>query len=77
VELGNAEAGIVYKTDAQISKRTKVTFEVPLEEGPKITYPVAVVSGAKDIEAAKKTLSYIESGAALAIFKKYKFLVQQ
>jgi molybdate transport system substrate-binding protein len=77
VELGNAEAGIVYKTDAEISKRTKVTFEVPLEEGPKISYPVAVVSGSKDIEAAKKALSYIESDAALAIFKKYKFLVQQ
>lgn len=77
VELGNAEAGIVYKTDAEISKRTKVAFEVPLEEGPKISYPVAVVSGSKDIEAAKKALSYIESDAALEIFKKYKFLVQQ
>jgi molybdate transport system substrate-binding protein len=76
VELGNAEAGIVYKSDAEISKRTKVTFEIPLEEGPIITYPVAVVSGSKDIEAAKKALSYIESDAALAIFKKYKFLVQ-
>jgi molybdate transport system substrate-binding protein len=77
VELGNAEAGIVYKTDAEISKRTKVAFEVPLEEGPKISYPVAVVSESKDIEAAKKALSYIESDAALEIFKKSKFLVQQ
>jgi molybdate transport system substrate-binding protein len=77
VELGNADAGIVYKTDAEISKKTKVAFEVPLEEGPKISYPVAVVSESKNIEVAKKVLSYIESEASLAIFKKYKFLVQQ
>jgi molybdate transport system substrate-binding protein len=75
VELGNADAGIVYKTDAEISKRTKVAFEVPLQEGPKISYPIAVLSGSKDKEAAKKALSYIESDAALEVFKKYKFLV--
>jgi molybdate transport system substrate-binding protein len=75
VELGNADAGIVYKTDAGISKKTKVAFEVPLEEGPKISYPVALVSESKNLEAAKKALSYIESDAALEIFKKYKFLV--
>ncbi len=75
VELGNADAGIVYKTDAEISKKTKVAFEVPLEEGPKISYPVAVVSESKNIEAAKKALLYIESNGALEVFKKYKFLV--
>jgi molybdate transport system substrate-binding protein len=75
VELGNADAGIVYKTDAEISKKTKVAFEVPLEEGPKISYPIAVVSESKNLEAAKKALSYIESDAALEVFKKYQFLV--
>jgi molybdate transport system substrate-binding protein len=77
VELGNADAGIVYKTDAEISKKTKVAFEVPLAEGPKISYPVAVVSTSKNLDAAQKALSYIESQAALGIFKKYKFLTQQ
>ncbi len=76
VELGNADAGIVYKTDAEISKKTKVAFEVPLEEGPKISYPVAVVSESKNIEAAKKALLYIESNGALEVFMKYKFLVR-
>lgn len=77
VELGNADAGIVYKTDAEISKKTRLAFEVPLQEGPKISYPIAVVSESKNIEAAKKALSYIESEAALEVFKKYKFLTQQ
>jgi molybdate transport system substrate-binding protein len=75
VELGNADAGIVYKTDAGISKKTKVAFEVPLQEGPKISYPVAMVSDSKNREAATKALSYIESAAAAAIFKKYQFLI--
>jgi molybdate transport system substrate-binding protein len=76
VELGNADAGIVYKTDAEISKKTKVAFEVPMQEGPNISYPVAVVSTSQNIDVAKKALSYIESEAALQIFKKYKFLTQ-
>src|SRR5262249_47385619 len=29
VEAGNAEAGIVYKTDAGISKKVKIAYEVP------------------------------------------------
>jgi molybdate transport system substrate-binding protein len=77
VELGNADAGIVYKTDAEISKKTKVALEVPVQEGPKISYPAAVVNTSKNIDAAKKALSYIESEAGLAVFKKYGFLIQQ
>ncbi len=77
VELGNADAGIVYKTDAEISKKTRVAFEVPVQEGPKISYPAAVVSTSKNLEAAKKALAYLESETALEVFKRYKFLVQR
>jgi len=41
VESGNVDAGFVYKTDANISKRVKVAFGVPVEKGPAIRYPVA------------------------------------
>ena len=34
VESGNAEAAIVYKTDAAISKRVKVAWEVPARRRP-------------------------------------------
>ncbi len=77
VELGNADAGIVYKTDAEISKKTKIAFEVPVKEGPNISYPVAIVITSQNLEAARKALSYIESEAALKVFKKYKFLLPQ
>ena len=53
VESGNVDAGVVYKTDAAISKKVRVVFEVPVGEGPKITYPVALVKDAPQPEAAK------------------------
>ncbi len=79
VEGGNAEAGIVYRTDAGISKQVKIAYEVPAAEGPKISYPFALVGGASGAarhpEAARKLLAYLESAPALAVFKKYGFLV--
>lgn len=77
VESGNADAGIVYKTDAEISKKVKIAYEVPLQEGPKISYPVAIVKDTKNLEAAKKLLSYLESDPGIAVFKKYGFLIQE
>jgi molybdate transport system substrate-binding protein len=77
VELGNADACIVYKTDAEISKKVKIAYEVPLQEGPKISYPVAIVAKSKNLEVAKKLLTYLESEAGIAYFKKYGFLIQE
>jgi molybdate transport system substrate-binding protein len=74
VESGNVEAGIVYKTDAGISKKVRIAYEVPQAEGPKISYPFAVIASSKRQEAARKLLAYLESPAALAVFRKYGFL---
>jgi molybdate transport system substrate-binding protein len=43
VESGNVEAGMVYKTDAAISKKVKVACEIPAKDAPAISYPMAVV----------------------------------
>jgi len=75
VESGNVEAGIVYKSDALISKKVRVAYEVPRAEGPRISYPFAVVAGSKQREAARKLLAYLESPAALEVFRKYGFLI--
>jgi molybdate transport system substrate-binding protein len=75
VETGNVEAGMVYKTDAAVSKAVKVAYEVPRSEGPKISYPVALIAGsAGDNAAAAKLLNYLESKEGLALFIKYGFL---
>ena len=75
VESGNVDAGIVYKTDASISKRVKIAYEIPLKDTPKISYPVAVVRDSKNIDAAKKFVEFLGSEESRAIFRKYGFLV--
>ena len=75
VESGNVEAGFVYKTDAAISKKVKVTYEVPVADAPKISYPLALLKDAPQPEAAKKFIAYLDSEAATAVFKKFGFVV--
>src|SRR6185295_18477132 len=67
VEAGNVEAAIVYKTDAAISKKVKVVFEVPADDGPKISYPVALVANTTHRVAAKNFLAYLNGEAAGAV----------
>ena len=76
VESGNAETGIVYRTDALISRGVRIAYEVPKGEGPDISYPAAVVAESKEKAAAQRFLDYLQSPAAQAIFKKYGFLLK-
>lgn len=75
VESGNVDAGIVYKTDAAISKKVKVAFEVPAADGPKISYPLALIKDSPQPEAAKKFIAYLDSEPASAVFKQSGFIV--
>lgn len=75
VESGNVEAGFVYKTDAAISKKVKIAYEVPIDKGPKITYPVAIVKESKSNDAARDFMNYVLSPATKQTFKKYGFVV--
>jgi molybdate transport system substrate-binding protein len=75
VESGNIEVGLVFKTDAAISKKVKVAYEIPAASGPKISYPMAVVKDSKQVESAKKFEDYLGSDDAAKIFEKYGFIV--
>ncbi len=75
VEAGNADASIVYKTDALISKKVKVVFEVAPADGPKIHYPMALIKDSKNAEAARRFLNYLGSNEAGRVFQKYGFVV--
>ena len=74
VEAGNADAGFVYRTDALLSNKMRVAVLVPLAEGPKITYPVAVVRNSREPAAAKAFAGFLEGPEAQKIFAKYGFL---
>lgn len=74
VESGNADAGIVYKTDALISKKVRIAYEVAAAEGPKISYPLAATKTGKNEAGARKFAAYLASAPARAVFEKYGFL---
>jgi molybdate transport system substrate-binding protein len=52
VESGNAEAGIVFLTDARIAKTARIAFTVPEREQPYIVYVGAVMVGGDQPELA-------------------------
>jgi molybdate transport system substrate-binding protein len=73
VEGGNVEAGFVYKTDALVSRKVKIALEISSDEGPKISYPLAVLKSSKDEERAKKFADYLRGPAARETFMKFGF----
>ena len=76
VASGNADAGVVYKTDAASSKRVKIGYEVSGADAPDIRYPVALVKDSTQPEAAKKFLDYLLSKEAGQVFKQAGFLLR-
>ena len=76
VESGNVDAGFVYKTDANISKKVKIAFTVPVEKGPAIRYPIAILKEAKDKNAAGGFLRFLESESGRKLFERYGFIVK-
>lgn len=77
VEAGNADAGIVYKTDAAISRKVKVAYEVPARDCPDISYPMAVTTESKQPAAAKAFLEHLKTDEAGKVFEKYGFLLRK
>jgi molybdate transport system substrate-binding protein len=72
VEAGNADAAIVYRTDAAISPRVRVAVEVTTG-GPRISYPVAAVAEAKNPDGARRFISFLDTPAAQAVFRRFGF----
>jgi molybdate transport system substrate-binding protein len=73
VSTGNADAGVVYATDAMSSKDVTVVAEAPEGSTSKVIYPAAVVKDSKVTDAAKAFVDYLASDEALGIFEKYGF----
>jgi molybdate transport system substrate-binding protein len=74
VEAGNADAAIVYATDAKIARRARVA-EV-INDGPPIVYPAAVLRDAQNAAGARRFLEFLRSPEAASIFRGHGFLVK-
>ena len=73
VETGNADAGIVYLTDARGSAKVRVVATAPEGSHDQIVYPAALLKNSKNEKAARAFLQFLESSDAHAIFEKYGF----
>jgi len=73
VETGNADAGLVYSTDAKISAKVRVVAVAPESSHDPIVYPLAIVTGTRNEEAARDFAAYLGGAAARAIFLKHGF----
>jgi len=73
VASGNADAGLVYATDARTTPEVKVAAVAPEDSHAPIVYPVAVVKDSKNPDAAKAFVGFLLSAKAQDLFKKYGF----
>lgn len=68
VATGEADAGVVYVTDAKVETKVKVAFTFPATSHPPIVYPTAVVKGAAHAKDAADFLAYCKSAEGMAVF---------
>jgi molybdate transport system substrate-binding protein len=75
VERGEAPAGIVYATDAAVSKGVMVAGVFPANSHDPVSYPFAVVKSG-DTPEARALMTYLSGPEARAIFVKRGFKVE-
>jgi molybdate transport system substrate-binding protein len=73
VATGNADAGIVYRTDALTSQKVSIIAVAPSDSHSPVIYPVAVLKGSHDPDAAKAFVEFLFGPGARAVFEKYGF----
>jgi|SRR5215469_3641015 len=73
VETGNADAGIVYATDARTSTRVSVVATAPEDSHGPVVYPVAVVAGSKNLGVAKNLVDFLLGPKCAQVFRKFGF----
>jgi len=73
VAAGNAEVGIVYRTDVVRASGVSLAFEIPIDLGPQIRYPAAATVGAGE-SAATEFLAFLTGDVSRAAFEDAGFI---
>jgi molybdate transport system substrate-binding protein len=73
VERGEAEAGIVYATDAKISAKVDLVYTFPPQTHDPIRYPLVLLKAGNGLSSARAFFDYLQSPKAGDIFVKYGF----
>ena len=77
VETGDADAGLVYRTDAQGSSKVRVVAAAPAGSHDPILYPVALLKQSREPAAARSFLEYLSGPEARAVFAKHGFVAPE
>jgi molybdate transport system substrate-binding protein len=72
VQLGEADAGIVYTSDAVAAPELK-TIEIPVELNVIAKYPIATLSNSANADLATAFIDYVLSGDGQSVLQKWGF----
>jgi molybdate transport system substrate-binding protein len=73
VQRGEAEAGIVYATDARISQQAEVVASLDPQTYDRVVYPAVLLQDAAEREAAHRFFQFLQSQEARDIFGQFGF----
>ena len=76
VASGEADAGLVYATDAAISSDVRVVAKAPAGTHKDIIYPAAILKDSKHLDTAKDFLAFVSNDKNKERFAKYGFEVK-
>lgn len=77
VESGNADAGVVYTTDARTSDQVTQVATAPENLHASIVYPMAVIATSRSQQAARTYAQFLASPPVQATFAEYGFGIAQ
>ena len=75
VDGGDADAGLVYHTDALLMENGKIICDAPEDKYTAVNYPAAIMSEAPQPEAAADFYEFLQTDEVKTIFEKYGFIV--
>ncbi|MDP4177336.1 MAG: molybdate ABC transporter substrate-binding protein [Bacillota bacterium] len=76
VETGNADAGLVYETDAKTSDKVKVVATADESTHSPVVYPMAIIKASQNVDDTKAFQKFLQGDKAKKIFEKYGFSVK-
>lgn len=74
VESGAVEAGVVYSTDAAISRGVRVAYVVPESAAPRISYTLAALAERPHLDAARAVVTWLAGPEAAPVFERFGFV---
>ena len=74
VATGNVGAGIVYRTDAQLTDNVKIATIAPETSHSPVIYPIAILKNSDKREATTKLVEFLTTPEAQGVFEDYGFV---